>query len=82
MTLFPEWQEQHKDEAPLLPKRIKAMWDMYGRTEGKTCKKCKFLAHYHQGASWMKCTKSRVTSSVATDWRAGWPACGLWEEEK
>ncbi len=81
MTLFPEWQEKHKQDKPLLPERIRVMHGMYGRTEGKTCRHCIFLEHYKMGASWLKCGRSKKTNSVATDWRAGWPACGLWEEE-
>ena len=80
MTLFPEWQEEHKDDAPLLPERIRAMHNMYGKTEDKVCRLCTHLLRYHAGSNWLKCNISKMTSSVATDWKAGWPACGKYEE--
>lgn len=78
-TLFPEWQEQHAEEIAL-PRRIQAMRAMYGKTEGKTCKTCAHLVRYRQSATWMKCKRSKITGGAGTDWKASFPACGLFEE--
>lgn len=47
--------------------------------EGRTCKPCQFLIRvgHHDGA-YLKCEKAGISSSEATDWRAGWPACGAY----
>lgn len=83
MSLFREWQEQQRQKPYAdLPLRIREMLAVYGETPGKTCKTCLLLKHYHQGARWMKCSKSKQTGGAGTDWRAGWPACGLYQEDK
>ena len=82
MSLFPEWVEDHKDDEKLLPKRIRAMHGLYGKTDGKTCKACIHLLRFRQGTYWHKCNLSKMTKSTASDWRAGWPACGKYEESK
>ena len=79
MTLFPEWVEEHKKEF-LLPRRIVVMHSMYGKADDRTCKTCKHLRRYKQSARWMKCLKAKITGGSATDWKAGFPACGLYEE--
>lgn len=80
MTLFPEWQKQHEGEKAL-NKNIRAMQARYGPgPEGVTCKNCVHLRRFRQGARWMKCGLSRITGGAGTDWRAGWPACGRYEE--
>lgn len=81
-TLYPEWLEAHKEEL-VLPPRILALRSVFGHgPDGITCKNCAHLLRYHQGARWMKCNLSKMTQSVASDWRAGWPACGKYEETK
>ena len=82
MSGWEEWHEQHKNDIPLLPKRIRAMHGMYGATPGQICKTCVHLDRYRGGTRFMKCNLSRVSHSTATDWRANWPACGKFEEEK
>lgn len=79
MTLFPEWQEQHKDEVKF-PLRLTEMHRLYGKLDGEKCKNCVHLARYRMGGSWMKCNLSKQTNSSATDWKAGWPACGNFEK--
>jgi hypothetical protein len=71
---------QTQDGKPL-PRRIRDMHAVYGVTQGRTCGHCVHLERYSQGTKWFKCGLSRKSSSVATDWRAGWPACGLFLEE-
>jgi hypothetical protein len=78
--LFPEWQPKITRG---LPDRIYNMHRFYGHgPEGRRCKQCKSFARYSMGSTWFKCHKSRVSRSIATDWRANWPACGAFEEEQ
>ena len=44
---------------------------------GATCGDCEHLERHSMGSTWLKCAKSRQTSSRATDVRAKWPACSL-----
>lgn len=75
MTLFP------LDPAPpAMPGRHRDMIAMYGDVPDKTCRTCAHLRRYHRGSTWMKCIKANPTASAATDWRAGWTACGLYVE--
>lgn len=53
----------------------------YGKgPAGAQCKTCVHLRRYRQSKGWMKCAKALDTSSEATDWRAKWAACGLYEK--
>ncbi len=65
---------------PKYPERLKVMHLMFGKREDETCKNCVHLIRYHQGASWLKCDLTIQTGSNATDWRAGWTACGKFEK--
>lgn len=57
------------------------MLAMYGKTEGKTCRRCvHLLRHRHSKKVFRKCEFSRKSCGSATDWKAGWPACGKYEE--
>jgi hypothetical protein len=65
--------------APGLPKRIQLMYARNGRVDGK-CKDCIFLRRLGGYAgTYFKCSQSKLTHGAATDWRAGWDACGLYE---
>ena len=55
---------------------------LYGISEGYTCKHCTYLLRTHHDIPYLKCTKARITRSHASDWRAGWQACGLYKREK
>jgi hypothetical protein len=81
MTLYPEWFEKYKDDISY-PERLRVMHASYGTTPGKVCKNCIHLRRYHAGASWLKCELTKSTQSSATDWKAGWPACGKYEESQ
>jgi len=62
------------------PKRIRDTWAVYGKAEGHTCGTCAFcLRTGYRSSTYFKCEKNRISHGAATDWRAGWPACGLWE---
>lgn len=83
--LFPEWLDQQLGSSDPLadkPERLRVMHKAHPPTpgrEGKTCKSCRFLERHQRGGTWLKCGKfSKNTSGSGTDWRAGWPACGLY----
>lgn len=49
----------------------------------KTCKQCKFLWHdNHHSKSYIKCALRGTSRSSATDHRAKWSACRMYEEVK
>lgn len=77
-SLFPDWQAQHANDAPALPKRIRDMHAVNGLTAGQTCGGCVHLVTLKRASTWHKCDQSRITGGAGTDWRKGWPACGLW----
>jgi hypothetical protein len=77
MSLYPEWEASHKDDAPQLPERIRVMHGANGHgQQGVTCKHCKHLYHHLR---FLKCDLNKMTRGPGTDWRAGWPACGKFE---
>lgn len=63
-----------------LPERIRVMHIWFGTTEGETCKNCKHLIRHRMGKSWLKCDLTLQTGGSATDWKAGWLACGKFEK--
>ncbi len=68
------------DEAEVFPLRVREMWILHGKSAGQHCKDCAHLIHTgRHNTVFLKCSKSKITASKATDWRAGWTACGLFE---
>ena len=61
-----------------LPQRIRDMRAAYGVRAGVNCGSCRHFLRFPQ-ATWFKCEETRMTGGAATDWRARWPACGLYE---
>jgi hypothetical protein len=55
---------------------------LHGEEDGLKCGNCEHLKRYSQNATWFKCHKSRVTGSVASDWRRKWPACGIFKRRE
>ena len=53
---------------------------LYGVTEGRQCKTCKHLTSHTRARTYYKCLLRGVTRGAGTDHRAGWPACGRYEE--
>lgn len=49
--------------------------------EGAACKTCRHLERRHFNRTIFKCALRNNTRSPATDHRAGWPACGKYEED-
>lgn len=70
------------DTDPPLPKQIRDMHALYGVRHGAKCGNCVQFLRFKQGGYWSKCSRARQSNSAATDWRAGWLACGLFEEAK
>jgi len=63
--------------------RIKQMHGVYGKgPEGKKCKTCTHLYRVGKARLFLKCELNKVTRGPATDWRAGYEACGKYEEEQ
>ena len=54
---------------------------MYGEHDG-TCKDCVFLLRTGRNRTYLKCEKFVITRGPGTDWRAKWPACGLFKERE
>lgn len=48
--------------------------------EGQICRECLFLQRVGRARTYLKCRGYNVTRSEATDWRAGWPACGAFQK--
>jgi len=66
-------------KAPAPRQRILTMHRIYGRSDDERCKTCvHFLRSEHCSTTYFKCGKNRITNGPGTDWRANWPACGLW----
>ncbi len=63
--------------------RIKQMHGVYGvGPAGKKCKTCAHLFKQGKARFFLKCNLNKVTNGPATDWRAGYQACGRYEEAK
>lgn len=77
-----EWQQFAEDQKakPAYPLRIRTMWAMHGKAEGKQCGGCEYFLRKRYAKVYRKCMKTRMTGGPATDWRANWPGCGLWVE--
>lgn len=64
-------------------RRIGRMHAKHGHgPEGATCADCSYFRRYKTNRVYFKCQLYGVSRSEATDWRAGWPACGLFQLPK
>ena len=72
---FQETQQKHR-------KRYKPMQELFGLTQGKTCKTCKHClkVDYHC-KTYYKCELWVISNSEATDIRLKNTACGKYESE-
>jgi hypothetical protein len=53
---------------------------IYGKADPKTtCKNCVHLHRKSYSKTYLKCALASNSNSPATDWRAGWVACGRYE---
>jgi hypothetical protein len=82
MNEWEEWKKKTVDTNPdlALPLRIRVMYKMFKKTEGRQCQQCEFFVRIQMGGTYFKCSKSRMSHGPATDWRARWVACGLFVE--
>lgn len=77
MPRRPKWWPP---KAPKPETRILLMHEQHTTRPGERCKTCIHLDRRHYTASLVfKCLESLVTHTPETDWRAHWPACGLWQ---
>ena len=84
MNIWNEWlQKQTSMPENKLPDRIKLMYSMYGKTEGKKCGNC---AHFRKlegyAGTYYKCDLTKLTHGSKTDWRVNWVACGKFEKRE
>lgn len=62
-------------------KKIAYMHQAFGFTDGEKCRNCQFLRTYDANSVRVnKCMHYGDSSSVATDWRQKWDACGLFKK--
>jgi hypothetical protein len=61
--------------------KIQQMHREYGAKNNEACRNCRNLeTHIYGGNVYRKCAAYGVSSSVATDWRLGYVACGLFNK--
>ena len=85
MNEWEEWQAkilaQTKTQKAASP-AIRPMYAAFGRTPGRKCGECAhLLANPYHNKVYYKCGLARVSSSVATDFRKKWEACGRFEKK-
>lgn len=49
---------------------------------GVRCGDCTHLVHKRERRTYRKCERYGITSGPATDWRASWAGCGLFERRQ
>lgn len=65
-----------------IPADIKTMHLRFGALPQRICGDCQHFVRYKQGARWSKCNLTRQSNSTATDWRARYPACGRFSDNR
>lgn len=68
----------------MIRRKITAMHDAYGIAHPPhVCKDCRhfFVYDYHD-RRYFKCQAYGLSNGEATDWRAKYPACGLYNQQK
>ena len=60
-------------------KKIYKMHKLHGVSPGNKCGDCKHFARFQFSNVYRKCLLYGNTSGPATDWKAGYQACGKWE---
>jgi hypothetical protein len=55
---------------------------IHGQGGANRCKDCRFLYVRKFGNKYFKCEKASQSGGPATDWRANWWACGLFEKSE
>ena len=63
-----------------MARKIEAMYKLFGRYTGKQSKQCKDCCNFirkEYNRTYFKCLVYGDTDSEATDWRASYEACGM-----
>ena len=78
MNDWDDWLASQEKAAEIFPLRIRQMWLRHGKSDNK-CGKCAHFLRVKFSKVYRKCSKAKMTHGPGTDWKAGWPACGLFE---
>lgn len=63
-------------------RKIDLMHELFGKADGK-CKDCEHYRTFkHHDKSYRKCEVYGITQSEASDWKAGYDACGLFPNKE
>ena len=63
-------------------RKIDLMYELFGRADGK-CKDCEHYRTFkYHDKSYRKCSVYGITQSEASDWKAGYCACGLFPNKE
>lgn len=60
--------------------QIDAMHREYGRRHFGQCKDCPHFYRHQWQRTYLKCAAYGASNCTATDWRASWPACKLFDQ--
>lgn len=61
-------------------KKNDLMLSMFGRSGQNKCKDCSHFSEHMMSRKYFKCDVYGESASEATDWRANYPACGLFNK--
>lgn len=65
-----------------LEKKLAFMWGHHGAgPEGRKCKDCVRCRYVQYAKRYYKCGAYGDSHGPGTDWRANWPACGIFIEK-
>ena len=63
-------------------RKIDLMYELFGKADGK-CKNCEHYRTFkYHDKSYRKCEVYGMTQSEASDWKAGYDACGLFPDKE
>jgi hypothetical protein len=66
-----------------LEKKLSFMWGKHGAgPDGRKCKDCVRCGYVQYSKRYYKCSAYGNTHGPGTDWRANWPACGIFIEKE
>lgn len=64
-------------------RKIDLMHNLFGVKSEEICAECEHYMRYkHHDKTYRKCAIYGVTNSEASDWKASYPACGLFPNEQ
>lgn len=62
-------------------RKIDLMHKLFGKSEGLCKECCNYTRYSYRDKAYRKCIAYGVTASEATDWKASYQACGLFNRE-